>query len=214
MARVKMPRSSVEIDMTPMVDMAFLLVTFFILTTQFRPDEPVQVTTPSSTSVINPQEKGKITITIAPDGRIFFDLDNQNARRELMRKMGETYGVTFSQDEINAYALESSIGMPMSSIKGYLALSPEDRKLVQQTGIPVDSTKNLSNELGIWITNARRASVEAVGINPQVLIKGDSKSNYPSVKFVFKTLQDQLKPTRFGLITSEEAEPTTAELKQ
>lgn len=202
-----MPKTSVFIDMTPMVDMAFLLVTFFILTTQFRPDEPVQVNTPSSTWTSNPPERGKVTITIAPDGRIFFDLDNQNYRKDLLSRMGDTYGIVFSQDELNAFATGSSIGIPMSAMQGYLQLIPEDRKKVEQPGIPVDSTKNTTNELGVWLVNARLA-----GNNPVILIKGDQNSAYPNVKNVFKTLQDR-KVNKFGLITSEEAAPSTNQLQ-
>ncbi len=207
MTKVKVPKSSIAMDMTPMVDMAFLLVTFFILTTQFRPDEPVQVNTPSSTWTSTPPEHGKVTITIAPDGRVFFDLDNQNYRKDLIGRMGDTYGIVFSQDEMNAFATGSSIGMPMGAMQKFLALPPEERKKVQQPGIPVDSTKNLSNELSVWLINARLA-----GNNPVILIKGDQKSNYPAVKYVFKTLQDH-KVNKFGLITSEEAAPSTAQLK-
>jgi biopolymer transport protein ExbD len=193
--------------MTPMVDMAFLLVTFFILTTKFRPDEPVSVSTPSSTSTSPIPDKGIVTVTVAPDGRVFFDLDNQNARKLLIQKMGETYGVNFSVDQQNAFMTGSSIGMPMSSLQGYLALDPEDRKKVQQPGIPVDTTQNLSNELGVWLINARIA-----GNNPVILIKGDSKSNYNAVHGVIRTLQDR-KVLRFGLITSDEAMPSPDQLK-
>ena len=196
-----MPKGNVSIDMTPMVDMAFLLVTFFILTTQFRPDEPVQVTTPSSTSVSNPPEHGKVIITIADDGRLFFDLDNQNFRRSLIQKMGEDYNITFTVDEVTAFATGSSLGVPMGGMKNYLSMSPEERKKVEQPGIPNDTTQNLSNELGVWLVNARLA-----GNNPVILIKGDSKSNYPAIKNVFKTLADR-KVSKFGLITADEAAP-------
>ncbi|MCS6917439.1 MAG: biopolymer transporter ExbD [Chitinophagales bacterium] len=207
MTKVKMPRANVAIDMTPLVDMAFLLVTFFILTTQFRPDEPVQVQMPSSTSIAQPQEKGNLTITIAPDGRIFFDLDNQIFRRELIQRMGETYGINFTLDEINAFIVGSSIGMPMNQIKSFLALSPEDRKKVEQPGIPADSTKNLSNELYYWLENGRRA-----GNNPVILIKGDLNAGYPAVRNVFETLSLS-KVNKFGLITADEAAPPPDALK-
>src|SRR5438874_2434501 len=125
MSKIKVPKSSVAMDMTPMVDMAFLLVTFFILTTKFRPDEPVQVTTPSSTSTLTIDSGKIITITVANDGRIFFDLNNQNARKSLIEKMGETYGVTFSPDEENAFATGASIGVPMNNLKSFLDLPAE-----------------------------------------------------------------------------------------
>ncbi len=201
MSRVKAPKTSIAMDMTPMVDMAFLLVTFFILTTKFRPDEPVQVSTPSSTSTATVADKGKITITVAPDNRIFFDLDNQAMRRSLLEKMGETYGITFTTDQLNAFATGSSIGVPMRSLQQFLDAAPEDRKKIFQPGIPADTSQSLSNELSVWLKNGRIA-----GSNPQILVKGDSKSNYPAIKNVFKTLQGS-KSLTFGLITSEEADP-------
>lgn len=202
-----MPRASTAIDMTPMVDVAFLLVTFFILTTQFRPDEPVQVQMPSSTSMTQPQEKGNLTITIAPDGRIFFDLDNQNYRRELIQRMGETYGINFTLDEINAFVVGSSIGMPMNQLKSFLALPPEDRRKVEQPGIPADTTKSLANELYYWLENGRRA-----GNNPVILIKGDLNATYPAVRNVFETLALS-KVNKFGLITADEMPPPPDALK-
>jgi biopolymer transport protein ExbD len=166
------------------------------------------VTTPSSTSTATVADKGKITITVAPDGRIFFDLDNQASRKLLLEKMGETYGINFTTDQINAFATGSSIGMPMRGLQSFLDKNPEDRKKENQPGIPVDTTQNLSNELSVWLKNGRVA-----GANPQILIKGDSKSNYAAIKNVFKTLQGS-KTLTFGLITSEEAAPKVAQTNQ
>ncbi|HYV95492.1 MAG TPA: biopolymer transporter ExbD [Chitinophagales bacterium] len=208
MAKIKVPKSSIAMDMTPMVDMAFLLVTFFILTTKFRPDEPVQVVTPSSTSTITIDSGKIITITVANDGRIFFDLNNQNARKDLIERMGVTYGISFSDDEKAAFATGASIGMHMDKLKSFLDLSPEDRKNFTQPGIAVDTTMGLSNELGYWYMNAHAAAPRA-----PIVIKGDATTNYLPVKNVIRTLQDR-KQLRFGLITSDEAEPTASKLTQ
>ena len=47
MGRAKLPRKSTNIDMTAMCDVAFLLLSFFILTTKFKPAEAIAVETPS-----------------------------------------------------------------------------------------------------------------------------------------------------------------------
>ena len=46
MPSVKMPRKSTDTDMTPFVDIAFLILSFFIMATKFKPPEPVPITTP------------------------------------------------------------------------------------------------------------------------------------------------------------------------
>ena len=64
-------RISVRIDMTPMVDVAFLLLIFFMSTTQFRPPEQVAVNLPTSRSEIHVPESGTIILTVNREGRLF-----------------------------------------------------------------------------------------------------------------------------------------------
>ena len=82
MPKVKIPRKSTLIDMTAMCDVAFLLLTFFMLTTQFKSDESVIVDTPSSISEIKLPDTDIINITITQDGKVFFSIDNKNFTRE------------------------------------------------------------------------------------------------------------------------------------
>jgi len=89
MPKFKPHRQGVRIDMTPLVDVAFLLLTFFMLTTQFKPPEEVSITLPSSHSEFKLPESDVMTINIADDGRIFLGLDSQILRGRLFGKENE-----------------------------------------------------------------------------------------------------------------------------
>lgn len=71
MSKKHAKRIAVRIDMTPMVDVAFLLLIFFMSTTQFKPPEEVAVVLPESSSEIKVPETGIIVITLNRAGKIF-----------------------------------------------------------------------------------------------------------------------------------------------
>jgi biopolymer transport protein ExbD len=71
MPKVKIPRKNISLDMTAMCDMAFLLLTFFMLTTKFKPDEPLVVDTPTSISEIKIPESNLMVISIGKEGQVF-----------------------------------------------------------------------------------------------------------------------------------------------
>ena len=67
-----MARSSRSlIDMTPMVDVSFLLLIFFMSTTQFRPPETVAIDLPLSQSEIHVPDSGTIILTMNQTGQVF-----------------------------------------------------------------------------------------------------------------------------------------------
>jgi biopolymer transport protein ExbD len=200
MGKIKPHRTPPSLDMTPMVDLAFLLVTFFMLTTKFAPEEPVTVDTPSSTSEFKLPETDILTITIAKDGAVFFNMDGKYNRADLLKNIGEKYQINFSDEEVSRFAVLSSFGLPIGNLKEYLHMSQEQRTEVKQPGIPVDS---LNNQLQDWIIFSRMT-------NPRlrIAIKGDSDSNYPVVKKVLNTLIDN-HVNRFNLITNMEREAPT-----
>jgi biopolymer transport protein ExbD len=195
MGKVKVHRSSTSIDMTPMVDLAFLLVTFFMLTTKFAPEEPLAVDMPSSVSEIKLPETDILTISISKDGIVFFNMDGKYNRQELLSKMGEKYGIQFTTQEVNSFSVLSSLGIPIGNLKEFLSMAPEERKLVRQPGIPSDS---LNNELADWIMLSRTTNPKL-----RIAIKGDRDADYPAVKNVITTLIDR-KVSRFNLITNME----------
>jgi len=187
--------------MTPMVDLAFLLVTFFMLTAAFRPPEPVAVDTPKSESEIPLPESNRMIITIAKDGRVFFDMDNQGGRKQMLENMGEKYGVSFTDEQKSNFAVMAGFGVPMAQLTQFLDMSPDERAEVHQPGIPADS---VNNELADWVVYARLTNPSKM----RIAVKGDRDSNYKTVKQVVETLIDR-KILRFNLITGlEQGEQT------
>ena len=196
MGKVKIKRSSTSIDMTPMVDLAFLLVTFFMLTTKFAPEEPLAVDLPTSVSEIKLPETDILTISVSRDGTVFFNMDGKYNREEVLKKMAEKYGVQFTQEEMRSFSVLSSLGVPVRNLKEYLAMDPTARKLVKQPGVPCDS---IANELADWIVLSRVTNPKL-----RIAIKADRDAPYPAIKKVMTTLIDK-KVNRFNLITNMEA---------
>jgi biopolymer transport protein ExbD len=199
MPKVKIPRKSTWQDMTAMCDVAFLLLTFFMLTSIFTSQEPVLVATPASISEIKIPETNIARILVDPAGKVFFSLDGQENRINLLKKMGEKFSITFTDQECKEFSTINSFGVPIAQMKNFLALKPDQRFLRDNLlGIPADS---MDNQLRFWIGYSRQ-------VNPKIVIaiKADQTTPYPVVKKVFGTLQD-LKENRFNLITALEENP-------
>jgi len=206
MAKHKLPRKSTHIDMTAMCDVAFLLLTFFMLATKFKPDEPVVVKTPSSISdIIMPENS--ILLTVDPSGKVFFDYDNKKAKAILIDKVNTEKGLNLTDAEKESFERGASFGLPFNQMKAYLAIDPINQKEYKFTGIPIDTTTYMANvnELAYWVQAARTAGQET-GTPPRICIKCDASTVYTRVKDVIKTLTKN-KIDRFNLVTSLEAIP-------
>ena len=194
MAKVKVKRKSTFIDMTAMSDVTVLLLTFFMLTSTFIQKEPVTVTTPGSVSEIKIPESDILQILVDPQGKVFMTLDKQEDRVEVLKKVGEEYGITFTPEESNKFRLANSFGVPISQMKAFLALSEDEQDAtLKELGIPTDST---DNQFKVWVKSAREQNR-----NLRIAIKADQTTPYPEIKTIMTSLQD-IRENRYNLITS------------
>jgi biopolymer transport protein ExbD len=196
MPKVKIARKSTMQDMTAMCDVAFLLLTFFMLTSNFTQKEPVMVNTPSSISEIKIPETNIMVVLIDNSGKVFWGIDKQADRIEVLKKMGELYNITFTDEEIAQFSLIGRFGVPINVLKQFLALSPDNRDRPENAlGIPCDS---LDNQFKHWVDLAMRQNKDI-----RIAIKADKGTLYPSIKKVMNSLQE-INQNRYNLITSLE----------
>lgn len=204
MGHAKIPRKSTNIDMTAMCDVAFLLLTFFMLATKFKPEEPVVVKTPSSISTIMLPDNDVMLLTVDTKGRIFFAIDNKLKRKALIEDINSVKGLNLTESEMNSFAIGASIGVPLNQLKSYLSATPEQQKTLDATapGVPSDTSATTeANELAAWVTSGRMTNPKL-----RICIKADGDASYPNVSKIVKTLEG-LKVFKFNLITNLKAIP-------
>jgi len=210
MPRAKIPRKSTNIDMTAMCDVAFLLLSFFILATKFKPPEALSVTTPSSVSSKVAPDKNVVLITIDKDAKVYFSVSDGNIaeKKDIIDAVNTAKNLGLTDAEKKNFSTNASayIGVPFSQLKSLLDKNPADLKGFVMPGIPVkDST---DNELVDWV----RAAVGAFqGSKMNLLVKGDDASKYPSFQGVIIAFKknEQLK---FQMVTNPVGAPVGTEL--
>ena len=208
MPSVKIPKKSTAVDMTPFVDVAFLILTFFIMATKFKPAEPVEVTTPNSVSTKELLETDAMQVTFDKDGRVFFHIKPEkdlSIKYNVIKNLNSTRNLGLSEAEMQNFVRTEAIGVPYTGLKQLLSLPVENQSSLRQPGIPVDST---GGELLYWIRDAASAFA---GKSLKYFIKGDNNAKYPTFKGVLNAFKknDILK---FNMITMLEDVPTGTEL--
>jgi biopolymer transport protein ExbD len=201
MGKIKMHKQPPRIDMTPMVDLFFLLLIFFILTATFRPQEAVAVDTPSSISNTTTPEQHVITITISKENMIFFNVDNgsdssEHLRGKILQAMVQHYQTKFTPAEIKKFEVMNSFSLPFDKLKPWIAATDTKVRDAMHTGMPMDST---DNQPLMWVRFSRQYYPDY-----EVAIKGDAGSDYKEVKKVIDILQDN-NVNKFNLTTNLES---------
>lgn len=203
MGRAKLPRKSTNIDMTAMCDVAFLLLSFFILTTKFKPAEAIAVTTPNSVAAKVAPDKDIVMVTIDKDGKVFITMDDEQKKEAVCTYLNTTLNLNMN---VAAFKKAGFYGAPFSSMASFLSLPEEQRKGDKLPGIPVlDST---DNQMNVWMRAIKDAYL---GAKMNLLVKGDNAAKYPSFKAVIDAFKknDELK---FQMITNPESVPAGTEL--
>lgn len=224
MAKINMPKGSPSIDMTPMVDLAFLLVTFFMLAAKTRSSEPVEVKYATSISDEEVPTKTLVMMTIDKGGCVYLNPGPTSVREKVLGQMMAKYKVALDEDQIDEFKKLTSFGCSMSELPGYLDLSVEERTQFQSKGVPSNTDYFPNNELKDWLKFANREILDAgkklyedaltnqkpeeptplvEDFKPKFVIKAESSAPYNYAKNVVETCRD-LKLNNLNFITSLE----------
>ena len=207
-----MKRQNIRMDMTAMCDVAFLLLSFFILTTKFRPNEPLQVDIPASTAQIPIPEKDILLISVGNDGRVFFGVDDQNTRSAILDELAKRNNFQISAPMQKRFKLLDQFGVPLDQLPALLNLSQEDMAKYKQMGLRVNPKAKVlggvpsagdidtaKNDLAELIVIAR-----TLNDGLRIAVKADKSTEYKYIDDVIETLR-KTNSNRFNLITSAKA---------
>jgi len=205
MARPKISRKSTWVDMTAMCDVAFLLLSFFILATKFKPAEAVPVNIPSSVSSKVAPEKDVVLVTLTKDGKVFLAMDDNAKKAQVISEVNTSRNLGLTEDEINKLVAQPAIGVPLSQLKQQAQL-PKDKINELLPGIPAKDSAN--NEMIDWM---RAENSVYTGSSIKILLKGDNLAKYPSFKNILSAFKknDFLK---FQMVTNPYSVPEGSEL--
>ena len=197
MAKIKIQKKDIWIDMTPMSDVMTLLLCFFMLTSTFLTPEPVSVTAPNSVSEVKIPEQDLLTILVTPEGKIYAGTENKNHMKTMMETMTDKFGVQLNANQQKHFLEDAMVGAPMAQLSTYLNLDTEKMtEAIQTLGLPLDSINGGKSEFQEWVTAARDANPDI-----KLAIKCDSKTPYATIKKLMSELQD-MNENRFQLITN------------
>ncbi|HTC00824.1 MAG TPA: biopolymer transporter ExbD [Ferruginibacter sp.] len=206
MPRAKIPRKSTNVDMTAMCDVAFLLLSFFILATKQKPPEVVQINTPSSVST-KIAKTDAVLVTLTKDGKVYLSIGDNAHKNDVIDGINRIKSLNLTPDELAKLKKQDFIGEPFSKLKNSLDLAAPI-PAAEMDGIPTDST---DNELVDWIASVSDAYRGEDISNLNLLVKGDNAAFYSS----FKNIKDAFAKNeiyKFKVVTNAEGIPAGSEL--
>jgi biopolymer transport protein ExbD len=210
MSRPKIARKSTNVDMTAMCDVAFLLLSFFILTTKPKPSEAVPISTPKSVANKFVPDKNAVMISLNNVGHVYLSVSDDAADRDKKKSMLEDINknnnLGLTPDEIAALTRQPFIGTPLAQLKQQAHFTNDQITAKNLPGIPVQDTTN--NQMTEWI---RAAATAYAGGHMDLILKGDNVAKYP----VFKNILTAFKKNeqfKFQMVTNQANVPQGTDL--
>lgn len=178
--------------MTAMCDVSFLLLTFFMLTSKFRPAEAVPIDLPNSRSQI--KMENVMTISVDKEGAAYFAITERSDRAELLERITKKHNIQLNENQKMAFIGLDMFGFSFAEMPAVLSLNPEQYKAYKHKGIPKDSAQC---ELADWVLQTRYVDQKM-----KIAVKGDKDSNIKAIKKVIYALTEVADVHKFNLITT------------
>lgn len=209
MGHAKIQKKSTDTDMTPFVDIAFLILSFFIMATKFKPPEPVEIKTPGSVLSQKLPDNNSVLISIDSTDKVYFSLlseKDQTKFDEIINGINTSQNLGLSPAEISNFRKTVMVGVPFGGLKQLLATDSKEQGSFKQPGIPV--LDSATNQLVWWIQEAKKAFA---GQKLNYLIKGDGNSKYPAFEAVIASLKRN-EEYKYNLVTALDDVPAGSAL--
>ena len=199
MPSIKIPKKSTDTDMTPFVDIAFLILSFFIMATKFKPPDPVEIKTPGSVLSQKMPESNAVLISIDSSNKVYFSILSEKDPSKfdnVINEINDKQKLGLTPAQISNFRKTYMVGVPFTGLKQLLDIDAKEQGNVKQPGIPVMDSTN--NQLTWWIQGAKNAFA---GEKLVYLIKGDGNSKYPAFEAVIEALKKN-EEFKYSLVTS------------
>lgn len=210
MSRPKIARKSTNVDMTAMCDVAFLLLSFFILTTKPKPSEAVPIKTPTSVANKFVPDKNVVMISLNADGHVYLSFgdnaEDRSKKKAMLEDLNSSKSLGLTGDEITKLVKAPFIGAAFSQLKQQAAFRLDEMTAKSLPGIPAQDT--LNNQMVDWIAAAVKAYQ---GSKMDLILKGDNVAKYP----VFKNILTAFKKNeqfKFQMVTNQANVPAGTDL--
>ncbi len=208
MPSVKIHRKSTDTDMTPFVDIAFLILSFFIMATKFKPPEPVEVTTPGSVLSQKLPDNNAVMILIDSTDKVYLTVLSEKDKTKfdkIIEGINTSQNLGLSAAEMQNFRNTILVGVPFGGLKQLLNTPAKEQMNLKQPGIPVMDSAN--NQLVWWVNEAKKAFA---GEKLNFLIKGDGKAKYPAFEAVVAALKKN-EEFKYNLVTALDDVPAGTE---